>query len=119
MRSDAQSSGEQNQGESEQRAVEQIFFLRHFGVHFVDSSICGKRSQNTKPSRFTTSPVRTGMGDLKIGPSKTKVWNSPFSPQGSAWGGRSRKKESSSSRPAKLGSRTLVSMQAAIALKRC
>jgi len=54
-----------------------------------------------------------------MGPSKTKVWNSPFSPQGSAVGGRSRKKESSSSRPAKLGSRTLVSMQAAMARKCC
>src|SRR5882762_4355468 len=54
-----------------------------------------------------------------MGPSKTKVWNSPFSPQGSAAGGRSRKKESSSSRPAKLGSRILLSMQAAMARNCC
>ena len=63
MRGDAQGGGKQNQGKSEQRAVEQIFFLRHFGVDFVASSICSNRSQNTKPSRFTTSPVRMGMGD--------------------------------------------------------
>ncbi len=35
----------------------------------------------------------------KMGPSKTKVWNSPFSPQGSTLGGRSAKKDASSSRP--------------------
>ena len=63
MRSDAQGGGKHNQSESEQRAVKRIFFLGHFGVHFVASSICSNKSQNTKPSRFTTSPVRTGMGD--------------------------------------------------------
>src|ERR1700687_4381156 len=72
VRSDAQGSGKQNQGERKQCAIEQIFFLGHFCVHLVASSICGIRSQNTKPSRFTTSPVRMGMGDCKIGPSKTK-----------------------------------------------
>src|SRR6267143_6591600 len=54
-----------------------------------------------------------------MGASKTKVWNSPFSPHGSALGGRSRKKDSSSSRPAKLGSRILLSMHAAMARTRC
>src|SRR6266702_2279883 len=118
VRGDAQGGGEQDHTEREQRAIEQTFILRNFRIHFV-SSISGNKSQNTKPSRFTTSPVRTGMGEWKMGPSKTKVWNSPFSPHGSAWGGRSRKKDSSSSRPAKLGERTLVSMHAAMARKRC
>src|ERR1700675_3772001 len=53
-----------------------------------------------------------------MGPSKTKVWNSPFSPQGSACGGRSQKKDSSNSRPAKLESRTLLSTQTTTARNR-
>src|SRR5229473_2591994 len=65
-----------------------------------------------KESRSTISPGQTGIGLWKIGPSKTKVWNSPFSPQGSTPEGKSRKKEASSSRPAKLRSRTLGSMHA-------
>src|SRR5690349_24688265 len=119
MRGDAECSSEDNDGEGEQQTVKQIFFLRKFGVHFAAPFIAGSKSQKTKPSRWTISPVRTEMGQRKTGPSKTNVWNSPFSPQGSAPGGRSRKKESSSSRPTKLGARTLGSMQAAMARKRC
>ncbi len=40
------------------------------------------RSQKTKPSRSTTSPVAYTIGSEKIGPAWTKVWNSPFSPHG-------------------------------------
>src|SRR5689334_14449321 len=119
MRGDAEGGGDDNDGEGEQQAVQQIFFLTDFGVHFAAPFIAGSKSQKTKPSRWTISPVRTEMGQRKTGPSKTNVWNSPFSPQGSAPGGRSRKKESSSSRPTKLGARTLGSMQAAMARKRC
>src|SRR5258708_34099607 len=57
------------------------------------------------------------MGLRKMGPSKTNVWNSPFSPQGSTLGGKSRKNCWSSSRPAKVGSSTLGSTQAARARK--
>jgi hypothetical protein len=42
----------------------------------------GMTSQKTKPSRSTTSPVSQLIGSVKIGPAWTKVWNSPFSPQG-------------------------------------
>ena len=52
-----------------------------------------------------------------MGPAKTKVWNSPFSPQGSTPGGRSRKKEASSSRPAKDLSSFFGSMQTVMARK--
>ena len=49
-----------------------------------DSLHVGVRSQKTKPSRSTISPVSQGMGSAKIGPAQTKVWNSPCSPQGSS-----------------------------------
>jgi hypothetical protein len=45
------------------------------------------RSQKTNPSRSTISPVSQAIGSAKIGPAETKVWNSPFSPQGSTPGG--------------------------------
>src|SRR5947209_10334136 len=60
-----------------------------------------------RPPRSTLFPYTTLFRFM--GPSKTKVWNSPFSPQGSTAGGRSRKNAASSSRPAKLRSRTLGS----------
>ena len=42
------------------------------------------RSQNTNPSRSTTGPTTTGTGRTNPGPLNTNVWNSPFSPHGSA-----------------------------------
>src|SRR5712692_9308123 len=47
----------------------------------------GNKSQNQKESRQTISPNENFIGFLKIGPSKTNVWNSPFSPQGSTCSG--------------------------------
>ena len=52
-------------------------------------------SANTKPSRTTMSPSAQAIGRLKIGPAWTKVWNSPFSPQGSTPGGSSASRRSS------------------------
>ena len=49
----------------------------------------GTRSQNQKPSRSTFSPTVKLTGRLKIGPSKVKEWNSPFSPAGSTLAGNS------------------------------
>src|SRR5215471_5102896 len=117
MRRNTQDGRNDNDGQSKQQSIEQGFFLRYFSFHFAAPCVAGNKSQKTKPSRWTTSPVRIGIGQRKMGPSKTKVWNSPFSPQGSALGGRSWKKEASSSRPAKLGARTFGSMQAATARK--
>src|SRR4028118_412153 len=55
-------------------------------------------------SRNTFFPDLYDLDSLKIGPSKTKVWNSPFSPQGSIPGGKSFRKSRSIIRPAKLSS---------------
>jgi hypothetical protein len=52
-------------------------------------------SQKAKPSRMLTSPTSTAIGSLKIGPACTKVWNSPFSPQGSTPAGSSDSSRSS------------------------
>jgi hypothetical protein len=49
----------------------------------------GVRSQKTNPSRSTISPLSQAIGSAKTGPAETKVWNSPFSPQGSTPGGSS------------------------------
>jgi hypothetical protein len=38
----------------------------------------GNKSQNQKESRQTIPPKENFTGFLKIGPSKTNVWNSPF-----------------------------------------
>src|SRR5258708_37882294 len=54
-----------------------------------DSHLWHLSSAKTNPSRSTISPVWTGIGLENIGPAYTKVWNSPFSPQGSIPGGRS------------------------------
>src|ERR1035441_4777956 len=64
----------------------------------------GNKSQNQKESRQTISPKENFTGFLKIGPSKTKVWNSPFSPQGSTCGGSWLRKSSSMTRPTNDGS---------------
>ena len=47
----------------------------------------GSTSINRNPSRSTVSPALTSMGRANMGPSQTKVWNSPFSPQGSTESG--------------------------------
>jgi hypothetical protein len=52
-------------------------------------------SANTKPSRSTMSPSAQRIGRPNSGPSWTKVWNSPFSPQGSTPGGSSASRRSS------------------------
>jgi 4-amino-4-deoxy-L-arabinose transferase-like glycosyltransferase len=59
-------------------------------------------SQNTNPSRSTTSPTETGMGAENPGASQTNVWNSPRSPQGSTCAGRSASSSASNGRPTKL-----------------
>ena len=64
----------------------------------------GIRSRKIIPSRSTTTPVKHGMRFAKIGPAWTKVWNSPFSPQGSISGGRSARSSWSKRRPANDGS---------------
>src|SRR5215204_3797290 len=43
----------------------------------------GIRSRNQKESLRTLSPTENLTSSLNSGPPKTKVWNSPFSPQGS------------------------------------
>ena len=58
-----------------------------------------------------TSPARTRTGCRNAGPSHAKLWNSPFSPQGSTPAGRSRSRASSKARPAKLAGSTLGSTQ--------
>src|SRR5262245_46642262 len=56
-------------------------------------SALGMKSQKTKPSRFTTSPRVTSMGDVNIGPADANVWNSPFSAHGSTSLGSSSRKD--------------------------
>ena len=75
---------------------------------------CGERvkSQNTKPSRVTVSPTRTAMGERNMGPAQAKVWNSPFSAQGSTPEGNSASRAASKRRPAKLSGSLLGSTQA-------
>src|SRR5262249_41883854 len=63
----------------------------------------GRRSANTKPPRSTAPPARSGSGREKIGPSQAKVWNSPFSPQGSTSPGRRSRNSRSNSCPAREG----------------
>src|SRR5262249_52719712 len=63
----------------------------------------GRNAANTKPSRATTSPARSAGGGEKIGPSQARVWNSPFSPQGSTPLGRPSRNARSNSWPAREG----------------
>src|SRR6476646_5874798 len=63
MRSDAQGSAENNNADSEQRAIKQVFFLRQWRVHVAAFSISSSISQKTKPSRLTISPVRKEIGE--------------------------------------------------------
>src|SRR5262249_51243583 len=95
-------------------AYDQVFSLNAIGLHFLSCSSCatGNRSQKINESRSTTSPARNGIGRRKIGPSNANVWNSPFSPHGSAFAGRSAKKLESSSRPANVSGRIFGSIQA-------
>jgi 4-amino-4-deoxy-L-arabinose transferase-like glycosyltransferase len=80
-----------------------------------DDPDSGSTSQNTNPSRATTSPTETGMGDENPGASQTKVWNSPRSPQGSTPCGRSARRSASNGRPAKLAGSTVGSTQVSTA----
>jgi 4-amino-4-deoxy-L-arabinose transferase-like glycosyltransferase len=66
----------------------------------------GNTSQNTNPSRSTTSPIEMGTGAENPGASQTKVWNSPRSPHGSTCAGRSARRSASNGRPAKLAGST-------------
>src|SRR5580704_15552165 len=117
MRHDTHDGGENDHYRGENGAkhedVSGRFILEHDLSQTSSGDFPGNRSRKMKESRWTTSPRVKPMGREKMGPSKTKVWNSPFSPQGSTPGGRSAKKDASSSRPAKLGSRTLESIQTA------
>src|SRR5262249_3867382 len=113
MRKDANGCGDENQHGSDYqlRGVQTAIDIFIFDFH----RSCSFKSQNMKPSRSTSSPRRTAIVLLKIGPPKTKVWNSPFSPQGSTFSGRSAKNSGVSSRPEKLRSSFLGSMQTAMA----
>src|SRR5262249_50493942 len=71
----------------------------------------GSRPATTKPSRRTTSPVRTRTAWPNIGPSQAKVWNSPFSPQGSTPAGRRASRSRSKAAPAQSSGRTRGSTQ--------
>lgn len=68
-------------------------------------------------SRYTFSPMVKGIGFSKIGPSKQKVWNSPFSPQESTPSGRFSIKFSSITVPTKSSSKYLELAQTTIVLK--
>jgi len=72
-------------------------------------------SQNTNPSRSTTSPTVTGTGAENPGASQTKVWNSPRSPHGSTPRGRSARRSASKGRPTKLAGSTFGSTQVSTA----
>src|SRR5260370_5609195 len=116
MRKYEERGSEQNETQNREKAQESSIRIV---IHTVEQSFSpwesGTKSQKTKESRSTTCPVTTGTAERKIGPSKTKVWNSPFSPQGSTSIGNSRKKSASNSLPAKDLSSFLGSMQAVLA----
>src|SRR5205085_1826411 len=59
----------------------------------------GSRSQNQNESLNTRSPIANFTDSLKLGPSKTNEWNSPFSPHGSTCAGSAARKFSSISLP--------------------
>src|SRR5258708_34557240 len=117
MRHNAQHGSENDHYSGENGAkrknVSGRFFLEHDSSQTSLRAFPGNRSRKPKESRRTTSPRVKSTGREKMGPSKAKVWNSPFSPQGSKPGGGSWNKTASRSRPGMLGSRTLESIQRA------
>src|ERR1700733_339212 len=62
--------------------------------------VTGTTSVKTKPSQSTVSPTVTSKDRVKPGPSTTKGWNSPFSPQGSTSDGRAANTATPYHRPA-------------------
>ena len=80
-----------------------------------DAPDSGSTSANTNPSRSTSSPTETGIGDENPGASQTKVWNSPRSPQGSTPSGSSARRSASKGRPAKAAGSTAGSTQVSTA----
>src|SRR5215469_9435489 len=118
MRQDADHSRKDDKAQNDHRAQDLgLATCSYFGEHGCSPSTIGSKSQKTKESRSTTWPARTRTGERKMGPSKTKVWNSPYSPHGSTPAGKSSKKEASSWRPANDGSSFLGSMQTVTARK--
>src|SRR5207244_12652685 len=73
------------------------------------------RSAKAKRSRTKVSPNEIGIGELSIGPAYTKEWNSPFSPHGSASGGRADKRAELNSRPTNHTSSFSVSTHVSLA----
>ena len=76
-------------------AADRVAVVERSGPDQVLAHPSSSRSQKTKPSRSTTSPRRQSMGCARTGPAVTKVWNSPFSPQGSTPAGSSASNRSS------------------------
>src|SRR5690242_4090128 len=72
----------------------------------------GTKSRHEKGGFVTATPVSIASGEANIGPAYTQVWNSPFSPHGSMFAGRSASSEASNSRPQNEASSTRVSTQA-------
>src|SRR5579859_946281 len=70
MRQNPQRRGQHHQNGSESRFHPQHLLFVHFVLHARTSS-SGNKSQNTKESRSTTSPVLHRTGLRKMGPSYT------------------------------------------------
>ena len=92
--------------------------LRCYALRLTPHASFASTSQKlNRSSRSTTSPRRMSSGCENIGPAKQKLWNSPFSPQGSTPAGRSASRFRSYSRPAKRASSFCVSTQVRTARK--
>src|SRR5580765_4773286 len=78
VRKDAENGGDEDHRGRDEKTQQVEIAIDAFILTF--HCACSFRSQNVKPSRSTTSPRSTAIDWLKIGPAKTKVWNSPFSP---------------------------------------
>ena len=73
----------------------------------------GRRRRSRRAPRLPPPGTRTGRRNA--GPSQAKVWNSPFSPQGSTPAGSSSSSARSKARPAKVGGSTRGSTQVSTA----
>jgi hypothetical protein len=65
---------------------------------------CGQHVAEHHPVALHNSPSLIAIGRANIGPAETKLWNSPFSPHGSAVAGKSASSRSSSRRPTRPAS---------------
>src|SRR6202022_2469554 len=75
----------------------------------------GTSSANASPRSSTTPETSTSIGARNIGPADAKVWNSPFSPQGSTPAGRSGSSAASHLRPPNAVASLERSTQASLA----